>query len=105
MLGDESLMLNELCGPQNEDGRPRISIRAQDGKDLKQIVKELKREAEAPIIAQALQETNGDRREAAALLKISYKALVYKAHQYSLDLPRRTPGGAAPSPYLKDKAS
>jgi DNA-binding NtrC family response regulator len=55
------------------------------GRDLKELVKALKQDAEAEVIAQALEQTNWNRREAAALLNISYKALVYKTRQYGLE--------------------
>ncbi len=87
VLGDEVAMLKELESPQ---AAPVRSFNGDDeGKDLKQLVRELKRDAEAQVIAKAIQQANGNRREAAALLNISYKALVYKARQYGLELPKR----------------
>jgi len=38
----------------------------------------------ASPIAKALDETNWNRKQAAALLQISYKALLYKIRQYGL---------------------
>ena len=43
-----------------------------------------KDEAEAEAIKQALNQTNWNRKQAAALLKISYKALLYKIRQYGI---------------------
>jgi len=43
-----------------------------------------KDEAEAEAITKALEETNWNRKQAAALLKISYKALLYKIRQYGI---------------------
>ncbi len=43
-----------------------------------------KDEAEAEAIAKALDETNWNRKQAAALLQISYKALLYKIRQYGI---------------------
>jgi DNA-binding NtrC family response regulator len=63
---------------------PRVPVRPEDGWDLKKILKTLKNETEAQIIAKCLQETNWNRREAAALLNLSYKALIYKIHEYGL---------------------
>jgi len=40
--------------------------------------------AEAEAIAKALDETNWNRKQAAALLQISYKALLYKIRQYGI---------------------
>ncbi len=92
VLGDEAAMLKELEGPQCAP--VRVFDSKDEGKDLKQLVRDLKRDAEAQVIAKALQQTNWNRRVAAALLNISYKALVYKARQYGLDLPRRGAGPA-----------
>ena len=82
VLGDEETMLNELRAPE----RARLTLaHTVKGRDLKEMVRDLKRHAEAQAIAQVLQQTNGNRREAAALLNISYKALMYKCRQYGLD--------------------
>lgn len=51
---------------------------------LKSLARNAKDEAEAEAIARALGETNWNRKRAAALLKISYKALLYKIRQYGL---------------------
>ena len=52
--------------------------------DLKKMVREIKGEAEAEAIAQALEQTNWNRKQAASLLNISYKALIYKSRQYGI---------------------
>ncbi len=44
----------------------------------------LKDEAEMEAIARALEQTNWNRKKAAVLLQISYKALLYKIRQYDL---------------------
>ena len=51
---------------------------------LKSLARNAKDEAEAEAITQALEETNWNRKQAAALLKISYKALLYKIRQYGI---------------------
>ena len=51
---------------------------------LKSLSRNAKDEAEAEAIARALEETNWNRKQAAALLKISYKALLYKIRQYGI---------------------
>ncbi len=51
---------------------------------LKSLARNAKDEAEAEAIAKALDETNWNRKQAAALLKISYKALLYKIRQYGI---------------------
>ena len=51
---------------------------------LKSLVRNLKDEAEIQAISQALEQTNWNRKKAATLLNISYKALLYKIRQYNL---------------------
>lgn len=87
VLGDEKSMLKEL---KKSSGSSAPLINAgENQKDLKQLVRDLKQDAEAKVIAHALEQTNWNRRDAAALLNISYKALVYKARQYGLEAPPR----------------
>jgi two-component system response regulator AtoC len=52
---------------------------------LKEIGRHAAREAERRLIAQTLQYTHWNRREAAEILGISYKALLYKIKEASLD--------------------
>ncbi len=92
VLGDERMMLAELnpdgihqSGPQDTHGFAPPS----SGGGLKKLVRNLKDEAEAEAIAQALERTNWNRKQAAADLRISYKALLYKVRQYGLEPPRR----------------
>ena len=51
---------------------------------MKSLARSAKDEAEAEAIAKALDETNWNRKQAAALLQISYKALLYKIRQYGI---------------------
>jgi DNA-binding NtrC family response regulator len=51
---------------------------------LKSAVRSLKNEAETHAIARVLEQTNWNRKEAARLLNISYKALLYKIRQYGI---------------------
>jgi DNA-binding NtrC family response regulator len=51
---------------------------------LKSLSRTAKDEAEAEAISRALNETNWNRKQAAALLQISYKALLYKIRQYGI---------------------
>ena len=85
VLGDVA-MPNEVSRTNLRS--PHISLRVEDDRDLKQILKGLKRDAEVQVISEALREMNWNRREAAALLNLSYKALVYKIREYGL---HRTP--------------
>jgi two-component system, NtrC family, response regulator AtoC len=56
---------------------------------LKSVARSAKGDAEARMIARALEETDWHRGKAAAILKISYKALLYKIRQYGLTPPAR----------------
>jgi DNA-binding NtrC family response regulator len=55
---------------------------------LKKMVSNLKGEAEAEVIAAVLQRNHWKRKQTAAELKISYKALLYKIRQYGIVEPR-----------------
>jgi two-component system response regulator AtoC len=69
---------------------------------LKALVRSLKDEAEMEAIADALEKTNWSRKEAARMLGISYKALLYKMRQFKLDGGGRAARAAAPAgPVLK----
>lgn len=88
ILGDESLALAEL--ETREDGgvlppedKPQLPVERPGG--LKSLVRSLKDEAEMQAISRALQQTNWNRKKAATLLNISYKALLYKIRQYGLE--------------------
>lgn len=89
VLEDERAMLAELS---REDvnvaarlGPPRVASAAGG---LKKLVSTLKGEAEAEIIAAVLQRNQWKRKQTAAELKISYKALLYKIRQYGIMEPR-----------------
>jgi DNA-binding NtrC family response regulator len=87
ILGDEKLAVNELH-PKGDgsgaqfDTAPRNPAEPAGG--LKSLARSAKDEAEAEAITRALEETNWNRKQAAALLKISYKALLYKIRQYGI---------------------
>jgi DNA-binding NtrC family response regulator len=89
ILGDEARMISDLSGAKG--GPEQLSILSQmqgaSAKDLKKLIRNLKGEAEAEAIRQALQQTNWNRKQAAELLNISYKALAYKLRQYGLEPP------------------
>jgi two-component system, NtrC family, response regulator AtoC len=53
--------------------------------NLKEIGRRAAREAEKAIIKVTLQHTHWNRKKAAELLQVSYKALLYKIKQYELD--------------------
>jgi two-component system, NtrC family, response regulator AtoC len=60
------------------------------------LVRGLKDEAEMEAIADALEKTRWCRKDAAKMLGISYKALLYKMRQFNLDTPRTRRSAAAP---------
>jgi transcriptional regulator with PAS, ATPase and Fis domain len=86
ILGDENLAVSELL-PRNDGtgGLPgEASTRGADAGGLKSLARTAKDEAEAQAITQALEQTNWNRKQAAAILQISYKALLYKIRQYGI---------------------
>src|ERR1700686_2207955 len=94
VLGDELLAASELQprpdggGAVHSEAVPRSVTNSAGG--LKSLSRNAKDEAEAEAIARALEETNWNRKQAAALLKISYKALLYKIRQYGIAQSRST---------------
>jgi two-component system, NtrC family, response regulator AtoC len=87
ILGDESLVLSELnpVTPAPGAANQSPSLKTACGGDLKALVRSLKDEAEIEAINATLERTKWNRKEAARLLQISYKALLYKIRQYHLD--------------------
>jgi two-component system response regulator AtoC len=86
VLGDEKLAIQELS-PKSDSSGAQFDAAAQGGDSaggLKSLARTAKDGAEAEAISKALDETNWNRKQAAALLKISYKALLYKIRQYGI---------------------
>jgi two-component system, NtrC family, response regulator AtoC len=86
VLGDEEMAMVELA-PREEKTRAAAAGANGTGSGapgLKSLVRGVKDEAEMEAITHALAETNWNRKKAAALLKISYKALLYKIRQYDI---------------------
>jgi two-component system response regulator AtoC len=89
VLGDEKLAINELK-PRDNSSHSDASLRGSPESaglghgGLKSVARGAKDEAEAEAIARALEETNWNRKQAAAQLQISYKALLYKIRQYGI---------------------
>jgi DNA-binding NtrC family response regulator len=86
VLGDENLAVEELQikskeGPGDPDG---FNVPSSGRGGLKALVRGLKDDAEAKEIQRALEDTNWNRKLAAAQLHISYKALLYKVKQHGL---------------------
>ncbi len=55
------------------------------GCDLKSMARGIKEEAERAAIVQALEQTGGNKQEAAILLRISLRALHYKVRVYAIE--------------------
>src|SRR5712691_3947081 len=88
ILGDEAQLLKELeCPEGGGDPATQNSTNpaAAGTGDLKALVRGLKDEAEIKAIGKTLERTRWNRKEAARLLNISYKALLYKIRQYGLE--------------------
>ncbi|MBI1740928.1 MAG: sigma-54-dependent Fis family transcriptional regulator [Candidatus Koribacter versatilis] len=98
VLGDATLAVSELQprpdggGGVRVDPAGRAAVASADagGGGLKSLARSAKDEAEAEAISRALEETNWNRKQAAVLLKISYKALLYKIRQYGIAQSRST---------------
>jgi transcriptional regulator with GAF, ATPase, and Fis domain len=80
VLGNEKIILDELVSAINKE-----SVQTQEGNksprkwpSLKEVHREAIAKAEAEVIRKALEMTNWNRKKAAGLLNISYKALLYK---------------------------
>jgi two-component system, NtrC family, response regulator AtoC len=97
ILEDDEGSLRELV--EMSATRQRTSPREEPAppkeQGLKALVRGLKDEAEMEAIADALEKTRWCRKDAAKMLGISYKALLYKMRQFNLDTPR-TRKSAAP---------
>jgi two-component system response regulator AtoC len=90
ILEDDEGSLRELV--EMSASRQRTSPREEPAppkeQGLKALVRGLKDEAETEAIADALEKTRWCRKDAAKMLGISYKALLYKMRQFNLDTPR-----------------
>lgn len=87
ILGDEEESLKELhnIAADQEKPAPPSSSSGNDPQTLKTMVRKLKDEAEARAIGEALRQTRWCRKDAARMLGISYKALLYKIRQLGLE--------------------
>ena len=84
VLRDEKIILNELAAasslPAEKELKLDLSGLVEEGKpiSLKAIDKKVAQLAEGVLISRVLQHTRGNKRKAAEILQISYKALLYK---------------------------
>lgn len=87
IFASEETALSDL---QAIDAPPVVNGDDEAPSALKSVARSAKGDAEARVIARALEQTNWHRGKAANLLQISYKALLYKIRQYGLTPPART---------------
>jgi len=93
ILGEEDKVLQDLTNKKLEDGiRPGafkdFSPNGQRGStlfDLREVGRRAGEEVERETIHNTLQETHWNRKETAKLLRVSYKALLYKIQKYHLN--------------------
>jgi two-component system response regulator AtoC len=90
ILEDDEGSLRELIemAATRQRTSPREEPHIPKEQGLKALVRGLKDEAEMEAIADALEKTRWCRKDAAKMLGISYKALLYKMRQFNLDTPR-----------------
>ena len=84
ILGDESMMLGEKLG-EDESRKPTVQ-RSPPATPPGAGLRDMKREAERKAIQAALEHTQWRRKEAAKILNISYKALLYKMRDLQMDV-------------------
>jgi transcriptional regulator with PAS, ATPase and Fis domain len=87
VLEDEQAIIQELHPELSSSLLSAHSQENESSTSLKRLVRGLKGDAEAVVIAKTLEETGWHRKAAAVHLQISYKALLYKIKQYHLEPP------------------
>lgn len=88
VLGREKAVLDELIPSIKEEpisGSKKVVLNRRHWPSLKEIHREALIKAESELIIKALEMTNWNRKKAAELLNISYKALLYKIKDCGLD--------------------
>jgi DNA-binding NtrC family response regulator len=97
ILGSERAILEDLNPLQDAGTLEPAGDGAGANSGLKNLVRNLKGDAESVAIAQALDSTGWNRKIAADELQISYKALLYKIKQYNLNPSNRRPATTVPA--------
>jgi DNA-binding NtrC family response regulator len=89
VLGNEETIVEELTPVTKEEPIPEKKKKIVPAKkiwpSLKEVHQEAIKKAESEMILKALEMTNWNRKKAADRLNISYKALLYKIKETSLD--------------------
>ncbi len=87
LFGNEEIVIQELTQEMGTElfRSDSQGTRGIESINLKEVGKRAAEAAEKEIIQTTLQETHWNRKEAAKLLRVSYKALLYKIQKYRLD--------------------
>ncbi len=89
VLGNEETIVEELTSVAKEDPvaekKKKIAPAKKIWPSLREVHQEAIKKAESEMILKALEMTNWNRKKAADKLNISYKALLYKIKETSLD--------------------
>ena len=89
ILDGEETVIHDLWGTDISGGKEGEIFQGEMdstvGLNLKEIGREASHKAEREAIQRALLRTRWNRREAAQLLQVSYKALLYKIREYGID--------------------
>jgi two-component system response regulator AtoC len=91
ILGDENVAINELTRQTPDENAVAAAAGATSipaNGDLKGLVRGVKDGAEIEAITKALMQTGWNRKRAAEVLNISYKAMLYKVRQYGITPPK-----------------
>ncbi len=84
VLGDEESAIRELEEEAAHSDSPAALSQQPGPPDLKEMVRSVKNVTEMEAIEKALEKTAWNRKRAAIMLNISYKALLYKIRQYDI---------------------
>jgi len=88
VLGDEDMIIDELAAASGNDFTLKASEANPDNTgwpSLKDFRRDATVKAEAEVIRKALERTNWNRKKAAAMLNISYRAILYKIKQCGIN--------------------
>jgi two-component system response regulator AtoC len=89
VLGNEKVIIDELASANKEEPTKIIKEVANPNtkpwSSLKEVHREAILKAESEVIRKALEMTNWNRKKAAKILNISYKALLYKIKECCID--------------------
>jgi two-component system response regulator AtoC len=89
ILGNEEAIIEELTPLIQEESTPEKNRKTVPAKrvwpSLREVHQDALRKAECETILKALEMTNWNRKKAADILDISYKALLYKIKETGLD--------------------